>query len=120
MSENKPQKQTISNIAKLMQERDLESKAIAGLEDCLNATITMKDEEGKLHTMPDFKTILGAITLTVAYTAGKPVERREIITKHLTTLEDLKAQAKSSPELRKAISELLDEKQVSQVVAKHA
>jgi hypothetical protein len=110
MNEKLPAKQTVSNIVKLLQERNMEEKAIAGLDDCLNATITMKDENGVLRTFPDFRTILGAITLAIAYTAGKPVERREVITRHATTLDELKAQAKASPELRRAVRELLDEK----------
>jgi hypothetical protein len=40
------------------------------------------------------------------------VERREIIPRHATTLEELRAKAKASPELRRAISELLDEKTI--------
>lgn len=43
------------------------------------------------------------------YTDGKPVQRREIITKHATTLEELRIQAKASPQLHKAIASLLDE-----------
>jgi hypothetical protein len=37
------------------------------------------------------------------------------ITRHMTTLDELKAQAKSSPALREAIAVLFDEKNVAQV-----
>jgi len=69
-------------------------------------------KHGKIHTRVDFKTILGGVNTALAYTDGKPVERREIVTSTMTTLESLRAQAKASPELRKAIVDLLDEKSV--------
>lgn len=118
MPEKNSNPPTVGKLAQLMAARNMEEKAIAGLEDCLNATITMKDEDGKLHTMPDFKTILGAITLALAYTAGKPVERREVITRHSTSLDELRKMRQSSPELKKAIEELMqDEKPVKQIAS---
>lgn len=116
MSEKLPARPTVSRVAQLLLDRNMEDKAIAGLEDCLNATVTMRNEDGKLETFPDFKTILGAIQLVLAYTIGKPVERREFVTRQVTTLEDLKQQSKS-PEFRRALQELLDdaEKPVRQV-----
>ena len=88
----------ISKIRELLNERNMEEKCVAGLEDCLNATLTIRDEEGKLHVVPDFKTILGAIALGISYTAGKPVEYREILTRNMTTIEDLEKQTQHSPE----------------------
>ncbi len=86
-----------------------------GLMDCLDATHTFEDKRGVVHTVTDYKTILGAVTLALAYTDGKPVERREVITRHSTSLEELKKQSKSSPELRKALHELLGQDDVIQV-----
>lgn len=117
MSQNRTVAVTPQDFNLQLKQRNLEAKAIAGLDDCLEATVTMKDADGTLKTFPDFKTILDAIKTILAYTQGKPVERREIVTRHTTSLDDLRAQAKNSPELRRAISELLDdvEKPVRQV-----
>lgn len=120
MKNNELSPQNSSELNKGLTTRNLRDKALAGLEDCLNATVTIMGKNGQLHTSPDFKTIIVAVQTALAYTDGKPIERREVITKHMTTLEELKSKAKSSPELRKAIAELLDEKNVAQVVAKPA
>lgn len=114
MSENKLPVKTVSNLAKLLKDRNLEEKAIAGLEECLDAKITMKNEDGKIIEYTDYRTILGAIQTVLNYTAGKPIERREVITRHATTLEELQKQAKGSPEFRRVLRELLDEKPVGQ------
>jgi len=92
----------------LLVAKNLRVKAVDCLERCLSATHSFYDViTGKIITVPDYKTILVAVQTTLAYTDGRPVERREIITRHATTLEELKAKAKSSPELRAAIQELL-------------
>lgn len=69
----------------------------------------------KMVTYDDCKTQTAAAVAILAYTDGKPVERREIIQRNITSLEDLRERAKKSPELRVAIAELLDEKPVAQV-----
>ena len=112
MKENNQTKLSVSQIGKFLAERNFEEKCIAGLEDCLSATVTVCGGDGKLCTYPDSKTRLSAITLGLAYTAGKPVERREIMTRTMTTLETLREQTKASPEMRRALMKLLDEKPV--------
>jgi hypothetical protein len=107
MEPNKAGKLTVSQIGRLLADRNLEEKAINGLEACLQATVTICGADGKLHSNPDFKTRLGAITLIVSYTAGRPIERKEVIVHTTKTLEELRAQAKSSPELTRSIEGLL-------------
>jgi len=104
-------------LSSLIRSKNLRNKAIVGLEECLDAKMTMKNDEGKIVEYTDFRTILGAITLILAYSDGKPVERREIVTRNMTSLQDLQDKAKKSPELRAAIEELLKdaEKPVRQV-----
>lgn len=97
----------IAPLKGLLDKNSIREKAIHGLIDCLDATYTFEDKRGTIHTCTDFKTILGAVNTALAYTDGKPIERREVITRHSTSLEELKSQAKTSPELRKALQELL-------------
>ena len=96
-----------SELSKLLQDKKLREKAILGLEDCLNATTQIKDADGNIKEYTDFRTILGAIQTILNYTDGRPVERREVITRKAVTLEDLQAKADGSPELRAAIEALL-------------
>jgi len=97
-----------SNLNDLLVAKNLQARAVECLERCLSATHSFYDvNTGKMITVPDYKSILVAVQTALAYTDGKPVERREIITRHVSTLEELRAQAKASPELRQAISELL-------------
>jgi len=113
MNNNQKHIPIASNLDELLEAKNLQSKAVDKLEECLEATNTIYDIKAKvLRKFPNFKTKLGAIQIILAYTASKPVERREIIPRHVTTLEELRAKAKASPELRRAISELLDEKTI--------
>jgi hypothetical protein len=95
-------------LASLLAKKNLRTKAIDKLEKCLDATYTMKNEDGKIQTFIDFKTIVAAIQTILNYTDGRPVERREVVTRKATTLEELQAQAKNSPELRKSLQALLE------------
>ena len=97
-----------SNLDELLEAKNLRTRAVEALERCLEATHNFYDVIAqKVITFPDYKTRLAAVIIVLAYTDGKPVERREIVTRHATTLDELKAKAKSSPELRAAIQELL-------------
>jgi hypothetical protein len=62
------------------------------------------------RVITDNRALEAGLKLLLGYLIGLPVERREVIMRQVTTLEDLQAQAKSSPELRRALAELLDEK----------
>ena len=78
---------------------------------CLNATHSFYDViAGEVITFPDYKTRLAAAIIVLAYTDGKPVERREIVQRNVPTLEQLREQARNSPEMQRAVRELLDEK----------
>ena len=107
--DSSPKTMVEGELSRLIRSKNLREKAIVGLEECLDAKMTMKNDEGKIVEYTDFRTILGAITLILAYSDGKPVERREIVTRNMTSLQDLQDKAKKSPELRAAIEELLRE-----------
>ena len=62
-----------------------------------------------LVTYDDGKTQIASALGILAYTDGKPVERREIIQRTFTSLEDIKAQIKKSPEMKRAILALMPE-----------
>jgi hypothetical protein len=121
MNKNQKPIPITSNLNDLLVAKNLDARAVEGLEQCLKATHGFYDIMAEeVITFPDFKTKLGAIQTILAYTVGKPVERCEVITKHHTSLEDLRDQAKASPELRRKIQELLDEKPVRPVPEKGA
>ena len=101
----------LTSLAKELEDRDLRNKAIAALERNLFAVNKVYDLKNKeLVTYDDGATQIKAALGLLAYTDGKPVERREVITRKATTLEELKAQAQASPEMKRALRELLDEK----------
>ncbi len=99
----------LTPLAKELEDRNLRTKAIAALERNLFAVNKVYDLKNKeLVTYDDGPTQVKAALGLLAYTDGKPVERREIITRRAPTLEDLQKQAKS-PEFRRALEELLAE-----------
>jgi hypothetical protein len=101
-----------SNLDDLLEAKNLRTRAVVALERCLEATHSFYDIiTGKVITFPDYITRLAAVIIVLAYTDGKPVERREMVTRPAPTLEELREQAKASPALREAIAELLDENQ---------
>ena len=110
MNQNQKHIPIASNLDDLLEAKNLRTRAVEALERCLEATHNFYDVIAqKVITFPDYKTRLAAIITVLAYTDGKPVERREIITKHFETLEELQARVKASPEFQRALRELLDE-----------
>ena len=98
------------NLDDLLAAKNLRTRAVEAIERCLEATNDFFDmETGQIIHFPDYKTQLAAAIVALAYTDGRPAERREIITRNVSTLEDLRDRAKNSPELRAAIEELLRE-----------
>lgn len=71
------------------------------------------------RTIADNRAREAGLKLLLGYVIGLPVERREVITRHATTLEEVKGMAKASPQLRKALAELMDEKTVTEVPPKN-
>lgn len=99
-----------ASLAKEIQDRDLEKKALDTLEECLGAESRVYDMSAKeLVTYADGKTRLGAAMGILAYSAGKPIERKEIISSNADSLESVMKRIQSSPELRKAMREVLDQ-----------
>ena len=99
-----------SNLDDLLKAKNLLTRAVEALERCLEATHSFYDIiTEKVITFPDYKTRLAAVIIVLAYAEGKPVERREIVTRHFETLEELRARVKASPEFQRALRELLGE-----------
>lgn len=97
-----------STLAKAIQDRDLETKALDALEECLSAECRVYDiAQKELVVYADGKTRLGAAMGILAYSAGKPIERKEIITHNADSVEALMARVKSSPELLRRMIDML-------------
>lgn len=108
------------SLAKAIQDRDLETKALDALEECLSAECRVYDiAQKELVVYADGKTRLGAAMGILAYSAGKPIERKEVFTHNADSIEALTSRVKSSPELRKALREMLEtsEKSVVEISA---
>ena len=84
---------------------ELIAKKIAELLDATHVTAGNR-------TIADNRAREAGLKLLLGYLIGLPVQRQEIITRHTSTLEELQAKVKNSPELRRAIAELLDEKTI--------
>ena len=63
--------------------QNLKHKAVDKLGECLQATHSSYDlRSSEIITTPDYQTRLAAVVTVLAYTDGRPVERRELITRH--------------------------------------
>lgn len=103
-----------SNLVKEIQTRELERKALDALEECLEAESMMFDKSsGCVEKIADGKTRLGAAQTILAYSAGKPIERKEIISSNADSIESVMKRIQTSPELRKAMREVLDQTEKS-------
>jgi hypothetical protein len=108
MTHNQGPEASSSSLSDLLEEKNLRTKAVEALERGLEATSRFYDViNDTFIDVPDHRIRLAAAMAALAYTDGRPVERRELITRNVSTLEDLRAKAKQSPELRAAIEELL-------------
>ena len=97
-----------SSLNDLLEAKNLLARAVDELERCLEATHSFYDiVTEKVISVPDYRTRLAAVTMVLAYTEGLPVERREMVTRRFTTLEDLEKQTQNSPEFRRGLQELL-------------
>ena len=111
MNHNQKHIPIASNLDDLLEAKNLRTRAVEALERCLEATHSFYDIiTEKVITFPDYKTRLAAVIIVLAYTEGRPVERREIVQRNVPTLEQLREQARNSPEMQRALRELLDEK----------
>jgi hypothetical protein len=98
---------TKSNLAKEIHARDLERKAIDTLEECLKAEVAICDKGAGVRILPDGKTRLNAALGILAYSAGRPIERKEIVQMTLDSTESYLDRIRKSPELRKKMAEML-------------
>jgi hypothetical protein len=116
MENNQKTPAKVGELVKLLESNDLRNRAIDALGECLSAELKFWDLTKKaIVTYPDGKTRLAAAMGILAYTDGKPIERREIITRKATTLDNLKDMAKNSPELRRSMQAIVDEASVNTI-----
>jgi hypothetical protein len=62
----------------------------------------------QLIEVPDHKTRLAAITLELAYTEGRPIERQLVATGKFTDFQSVIERVKSSPVVRAALGDVID------------
>lgn len=110
MADNKKLIPTAS-LAEAIQARDLETKALDALEECLAAECRVYDlAQKELVIYPDGKTRLGAAMGILAYSAGKPVERKIIVDgRQGSDPQELMKRIVDAPELRKTMRYLLEQ-----------
>lgn len=82
----------------------------------MESVTTYMTKDGVMKTAPDFKTRLDYLKFVTETVEGMPVKRQEIISRKLSSAEDLEAKLKKSPAARRAVRKLLDklEKDVSE------
>lgn len=95
-------------IDDLLQGGDARRRAIDCLLEGLEAERSFYDAGSKSTlTEPDYKTRVTAAEILLAYTDGKPIERKEIVKMTMDSMESYTERIKRSPELRAKLRELL-------------
>jgi hypothetical protein len=83
---------------------ELVDHCIAGI----NANKAIPCKNGTVVYEPDFPTRLAFIRYVTETVEGLPVKRQEIISRKLSTMDDLEAKLKKSPAARRSLQKLLD------------
>lgn len=105
-----------ADLSEQLVARQMREKSIQRLEEGLEATHAHYDiTQKKVVYTPDHKTRLAAAATLLAYTDGKPIERREKVTVIQESAETIRARIGNSPALRKAMRELLDEGEFNKI-----
>ena len=100
MEDNKKPALRFNQLAKMLEDRNARQLALDTLIDGLTSERSYYDVLRKSTvTEPDFKTRAQCAEILLAYTDGKPVERKEIIQHNADSMEALAARVKKSPEL---------------------
>lgn len=100
---NKIKKNT--NLAQLLDNKELRQKAVQALEDGLNATRTYWDGFAKqMFQEPDHRVRASVAVDILHFTDGKPVERKEIVNYNFDSLEELQRRAENSPAMQAALA----------------
>jgi len=108
MENNQEPLSTGENLNELIAQCGGRDKALKALFAGLEANLTYWDVTAKrMVTVPDHKTRERCATRILEYAEGRPVERREVLTKTITSQEDVIAMAKASPAMKAALRELL-------------
>jgi hypothetical protein len=94
------------SISELLTERD-QAASVRVLREAKAATHRVFDPATKqLIEVPDHKTRLAAITLELAYTEGRPIERQLVATGKFTDFQALIEKVKSSPAMMAALGNM--------------
>lgn len=94
------------SISELLTEEDLRENARV-LRQAKRATHRIFDpEKRKMIQVPDHKTRLAAITLELAYSEGRPIERQIQLQAKFEDLGEVLAQVRESPETMKMLAKL--------------
>lgn len=91
-----------------------QTRVLEGL-DATKPVILRDKGEAFVKLVPDFPTRLTYLQFITETVEGMPIKRQEIVTKKLTTKEDLVAQAKKSPAFARGLLQVLQ-----QVVTGHS
>ena len=94
------------SISELLTERD-QAASVRVLREAKAATHRVFDPATKqLIEVPDHKTRLAAITLELAYTEGRPIERQLVATGKFTDFQAVIEKVKSSPAMMAALGNM--------------
>lgn len=100
--------QNQDKLSILLENAGLRAKAVSALEEGLAATKTYWDGVAKqMRIEPDWKTRAAVAVDILSFTDGRPVERKEIVTFAIDSLDEMQKRIQQSPAAQSAIRRLL-------------
>jgi len=96
-------------LEKALGQPDIQKSIVKAIADSLGAVKHQWDgKRQQADEVPDYATRIKAAELALSYIVGRPVERQQIMAAH-QKMDDPIKMVKSSPALRTALKELLEE-----------
>jgi len=96
-------------LEKALGQPDIQKSIVKAIADSLGAVKHQWDgKRQQADEVPDYATRIKAAELALSYIVGRPVERQQIMVAH-QKMDDPIKMVKSSPALRTALKELLEE-----------
>ena len=96
-------------LEKALGQPDIQQSIVKAIADSLGAVKHQWDgKRQQADEVPDYATRIKAAELALSYIVGRPVERQQIMVAH-QKMDDPVKMVKSSPALRTALKELLEE-----------
>lgn len=96
-------------LEKSLSQPHIQKSIVQAISDSLGAVKHQWDgKKQKADEVPDYATRIKAAELALSYIVGRPVERQQIMVAHQKVDDPIKM-VKSSPALRSALKELLEE-----------